>query len=504
MYFEYNGAGDRTVMYYGNVATTKEQSLYRRYYSSDGSIEITYNTKNQNIEYVYYVDGDAYNATVIAKGDKANAPQYYYFHRDYLSSIVAITNQVGTIVEKRHFDAWGTAVKIMDGQGQVLNQLTFTDRGYTGHEHLQGINIIQMNGRLYDPQLRRFMAPDNYIQDPSNTQNFNRYGYVWNNPLKYTDPSGEEISFVAAVIIGTVVAMTTYTMTALLADVPFSAEGFTKSAIFGAVSGAVSFGVGQLFQVAQGASTIVTIQQAVGQAIAHGISQGAISAIQGGKFGSSFASAAVSSMLSFGFMEYGGSLGDNSVAMVSFSTVSGGGVSVLTGGNFWEGAVTAFYVSLLNHTAHKMTADGGDQEDPLKKHSSNVKHSLEEWAERYKDMSWKEIATEAGWKQGQPLGPKAEWRYVQAPDGKVMDMRHVVIVGYGYGESVGNLIEHIQNIHSSTRASAFDPQDYYSNRVGAYYYQMRHSGNWSSSSFAYDFKRFIDVYYKVLFSTGKK
>lgn len=105
MYFEYNGAGDRTVMYYGNVATTKEQSLYRRYYSSDGSIEITYNTKNQNIEYVYYVDGDAYNATVIAKGDKANAPQYYYFHRDYLSSIVAITNQVGTIVKKRHFDA---------------------------------------------------------------------------------------------------------------------------------------------------------------------------------------------------------------------------------------------------------------------------------------------------------------------------------------------------------------------------------------------------------------
>ena len=79
-----------------------------------------------------------------------------------MSSIVAITNQFGTIVEKRHFDAWGTAVKIMDGQGQVLNQLTFTDRGYTGHEHLQGINIIQMNGRLYDPHLRRFMAPDNY------------------------------------------------------------------------------------------------------------------------------------------------------------------------------------------------------------------------------------------------------------------------------------------------------------------------------------------------------
>ena len=48
-----------------------------------------------------------------------------------------------------------------------------------------------MNGRLYDPKLHRFLQPDNFVQDPSNTQNYNRYGYVLNNPLKYTDPSGE-------------------------------------------------------------------------------------------------------------------------------------------------------------------------------------------------------------------------------------------------------------------------------------------------------------------------
>jgi hypothetical protein len=45
---------------------------------------------------------------------------------------------------------------------------------------------------IYDPKLHRFLQPDNYVQDPSNTQNYNRYGYVLNNPLKYTDPSGEE------------------------------------------------------------------------------------------------------------------------------------------------------------------------------------------------------------------------------------------------------------------------------------------------------------------------
>jgi hypothetical protein len=48
-----------------------------------------------------------------------------------------------------------------------------------------------MNARLYDPKLHRFLQPDNYIQEPFNTQNYNRYGYCWNNPLKYADYNGE-------------------------------------------------------------------------------------------------------------------------------------------------------------------------------------------------------------------------------------------------------------------------------------------------------------------------
>jgi hypothetical protein len=47
------------------------------------------------------------------------------------------------------------------------------------------------------------------------------------------------------------------------------------------------------------------------------------------------------------------------------------------------------------------------QEDPLKKHADQVKHTLEEWEARYHDKSWGEIATESGWKQGQPLAPPA-------------------------------------------------------------------------------------------------
>jgi len=59
-----------------------------------------------------------------------------------------------------------------------------------------------MNGRLYNPLLRRFLNADENIQDPTNTQNYNKYGYVMNNPLMYNDPSGEFIFTLLAVVTG--------------------------------------------------------------------------------------------------------------------------------------------------------------------------------------------------------------------------------------------------------------------------------------------------------------
>jgi RHS repeat-associated protein len=126
-------------------------------------------------------------------------------HRDHLGSIVAISNQTGNIIEKRHFDAWGRLTHYWNNNGQTtlpdgINTFLLLDRGYTGHEHLLSVGLIHMNGRLYDPIVHRFLQPDNFIQDPENTQSYNRYGYVWNNPFKYTDPSGELVWF--AVLIG--------------------------------------------------------------------------------------------------------------------------------------------------------------------------------------------------------------------------------------------------------------------------------------------------------------
>jgi len=189
--FDYNAFNGRTSMFYGGLQTDKYQRQLRKHYSADGTMEIKHNIDTGETEFVTYVGGDGYSAPVVLKSD-GTTQQYLYLHRDYQGSILAISNQAGDVVEKRQFDPWGNIVSVQDGQGNILAGLTVLDRGYTGHEHLQSVGIIHMNGRLYDPKLHRFMQPDNYIQDPYNSQNYNRYGYVLNNPLKYVDYSGEE------------------------------------------------------------------------------------------------------------------------------------------------------------------------------------------------------------------------------------------------------------------------------------------------------------------------
>ncbi|CAN7240115.1 RHS repeat domain-containing protein [Polaromonas sp. LjRoot131] len=114
-----------------------------------------------------------------------------YFHNDHLSSIVAISDETGTVVERMAFDAWGKR-RFVNGTPDVLDSIVGfnTDRGYTMHEHLDEMGVIHMNGRIYDPLVGRFMSADPFIQSVDNLQSYNRYAYVLNNPLALTDPSG--------------------------------------------------------------------------------------------------------------------------------------------------------------------------------------------------------------------------------------------------------------------------------------------------------------------------
>jgi RHS repeat-associated protein len=147
------------------------------------------------IEHKHYVNGGSglvgvfVTKSVYAVGD---GPQMRYYHRDHLGSIAVITNPSGAVLERLSYEAFGerrNANGTPQNRASPLIGIT-TDRGYTAHEHLDELNLIHMNGRIYDPALGRFMTADLLLQAPDNLQSYNRYSYVFNNPLMYTDPSG--------------------------------------------------------------------------------------------------------------------------------------------------------------------------------------------------------------------------------------------------------------------------------------------------------------------------
>ncbi len=132
--------------------------------------------------------------------DAQNNATMNYVYTDYLGSWLKITNEAGTVTDRYSYDAWGRPrdpdtwqlepIDITNALANLNAMQPRFDRGYTGHEYMAGFGLINMNGRLYDPYLQRFLSPDNVVQSPGNAQNYNRYSYCMNNPLMYVDPTG--------------------------------------------------------------------------------------------------------------------------------------------------------------------------------------------------------------------------------------------------------------------------------------------------------------------------
>lgn len=159
-------------------------------YFIDGLMEIEADANNSTRKLHYISAGDGLFAIYVIVDEEDNGSMYY-IHKDYLGSIETITNEDAEVVERLSFDPWGRRRNVTNwSYDNVPISFTF-DRGYTGHEHISEFDVINMNGRVYDPMLGRFLSTDNFVQAPYHTQSFNRYSYVMNNPLKFTDPSGE-------------------------------------------------------------------------------------------------------------------------------------------------------------------------------------------------------------------------------------------------------------------------------------------------------------------------
>jgi RHS repeat-associated protein len=173
--FSYGPEHQRTKQIAGPVTT---------YYGSQYEKEINANTGVTEHKHYVHAAGMLI-AQVTTRSSGANDTRY--FHTDHLGSVSVVTNETGGVVQRLSYDAFGRRRNSNGTDGAIT---TAFDRGYTGHEMLDNVGLVHMNGRVYNPITGQFVSADPIIQAPGNLQSYNRYAYVINNPLSLTDPSG--------------------------------------------------------------------------------------------------------------------------------------------------------------------------------------------------------------------------------------------------------------------------------------------------------------------------
>ena len=185
--FEYGPSGQ----YWKQVASYSNGTETSTYIG--GVLEMVASTATGITSYRHHIHANGRTVAIYNRGSNG-ANNTVYPLVDHLGSVEAITDQNGAIIVKESFDPWGKRRGSnwvgLPSSGDLTNIANSTRRGYTGHTMLDNVGLVHMNGRVYDPVIGRFLSADPFIQFADDTQSWNRYTYVLNNPLSYTDPSG--------------------------------------------------------------------------------------------------------------------------------------------------------------------------------------------------------------------------------------------------------------------------------------------------------------------------
>ena len=328
-----------------------------------------------------------------------------YLLHDHLGSIDVITNKIGQMQQELSFDPWGQRRNASDWQALTGNAFSLfntniTTRGFTGHEMVDGVGFIHMNGRIYDPKLARFLQADPHIQAPHLTQSLNRYSYVLNNPLNAMDPSG--YFFIPMPMLFDFILTEILVQAFYFYVLPPNLHGVFNAVVTTAAAAACSY-IGMSAQCAAGAVAHTSFHSSysqtgdVGESVkgaiiaagttyisaqvfsyigskfnadagwyktngvahigAHATAGGVLSVLQGGKFGHGFVSAGVSKALTpaISKVQTGLSVGSKDLGQALIAGTVGGTVSKMTGGKFSNGAITAAFANLFNQQQSKKT-----------------------------------------------------------------------------------------------------------------------------------------------------
>jgi len=282
-----------------------------------------------------------------------------YWHEDHLGSVSVVTNGAGAVSERMAYEPFGKR-RQSSGTTDVYATLVpvSTDRGFTGHEHMDEVGLINMNGRVYDPGLGRFMSADPFIQSPNSLQSYNRYSYVWNSPLNSADPSGyrtlsqewrnawqnQTVQAVATIVIS--VACECYWGPAVYtgARVAYDSGSVEQGLKAGLISFAQAWAFNYVGDITgfHGVNSSQFLTEAhFANIIGHAVVGCAAAAASGGDCGQGAAGAALGSFVT----PIAAGAGDFGVVVAA---VAGGIGSKIAGGKFADGAVTAAFGYLYN------------------------------------------------------------------------------------------------------------------------------------------------------------
>jgi len=315
-----------------------------------------------------------------------------------------------------------------------------TTRGFTGHEHADGLGIIHMNGRIYDPKLGRFLQADPVVQAPKNSQSLNRYTYVYNNPLSYTDPTGY-----------------------------FSLKRFFKKwgrLIVAVVVSYITYGAASGWAAGWLAGTALA-----GNSIAIGSIAGAISGFVGGAIISGNLNGAVKGAFAGAIM--GGVAGyfDNAYSLnrIAVDGVAGGISAEIYGQKFKDGLLFGALVSSVTYVSVRLRAyqKAKSKQFPGQIGESKGFRGVEGKlaGERIFEKIWEESGAAAAYAEGKPLDWILKHKYIPykgklSPLGGLQGGKGLL---FGQSYSPDGFIDYILESYSGVHDSFNQPFFYSSN-----------------------------------------
>lgn len=418
-------ANDRTILYslddHAHEISTGNGLRTRYWYGPDGQRYKREDANGLKTLYIGQVEvliqgGTTYRrniAGVLIKTEGAVPADNRFIFTDRLGSVVKYTSGNGaTTYQPQDFDEWGAR---RDYDEPTLAGTTPTPtialRGFTGHEMVDGQDVINMNARMYDPTLGRFLQADPLIQAPDNVQSWNAYTYVFNNPLTMTDPTGMSAWRQAlGIVFAAVYAYFTWDLTGASAVYAAMiggaisgaiATGTWRGALTGAFTGALTAGVGVAAQAYEWGDLARISAQAV--------SGGIVESIQGGNFGNGFLAAGLTAAV----MPLAAK-GNAGVRAVKGALI-GGTISEVTGGKFANGAVSGAIQGAMMGAKRKrggLNAESGasGKGDPTEGAPPELAAEIRDPAKREKFLN--DLAKK-GWKA---MSGKIKYMDIYSPD----------------------------------------------------------------------------------------